>query len=129
MNIQHFEKGLHYNDKELLLVARKLGKLATYCRRVKDEASFIRVETERRDTKKNKDSIKVMLTVQLPHKSLYAETRQANVIDAIDRAVEKLEPQLQRYKEKAVDRGHGENRRARAKGKRLLKQASVDASL
>jgi hypothetical protein len=55
MNIQHFEKGLHYSDTEFLAIARKLGKLATYCKRVKDESSAIRIESERRDTKKDRD--------------------------------------------------------------------------
>jgi ribosomal subunit interface protein len=126
MNIQHFEKGLHYNDKELLMLARKIGKLATYCRRVKDEASFIRVEAERRDTKKDKDSVKVMITVQLPKKSLRAETRQFNVIDAVDRAIEKIEPQIKRYKEMMLDRGHGPRRREQAKGKRRIRTGSDD---
>ena len=38
---------------QLLLIARKIGKLATYCGRIKDKASMIRVESERRDAKKN----------------------------------------------------------------------------
>lgn len=127
MNIQHFEKGLHYTDKQLILVAKKLGKLATYCRRLKDEASFIRVEADRRDTKKDTDSVKVMITVQLPKKVLRAESRQDNVIEAVDRVVEKLEPQLIRYKEQMLDRGHGSNRKARAKGKKIMKTKGMDA--
>jgi ribosomal subunit interface protein len=100
MNIQHFEKDLHYSDKELMILARKIGKLATYCKRLKDEASFIRVEAERRETKKDRDQVKVMITVELPQKQLRAESRRNKVIDALDRCIEKLEPQLKRYKEK-----------------------------
>ncbi len=99
MNIQHFEKGLHYDDKELLMLARKIGKLATYCKRVKAEDSFIRVEAERRDTKKDRDMVKVMITVELPHKQLRAESRRNKVIEAVDRCVEKLEPQIKKYKD------------------------------
>ncbi len=99
MNIQHFEKGLHYDDKELLMLARKIGKLATYCKRVKAEDSYIRVEAERRDTKKDRDMVKVMVTVELPHKQLRAESRRNKVIEAVDRCVEKLEPQIKRYKD------------------------------
>lgn len=104
MNIQHFEKGLSYSDQELLLLARKIGKLATYCKKLKDEASFIRVEAERRPTKKNRDQVKVMITVDLPGKTLRAESRRNKVIEAIDRAMEKLEPQLKRYKEGLMGR-------------------------
>ncbi len=99
MNIQHFEKDLHYSDKELLILARKIGKLATYCKRLKNEDSFIRVEAERRETKKDRDQVKVMLTVELPHKQLRAESRRNRVVEAIDRCVEKIEPQIKRYKE------------------------------
>lgn len=99
MHIEHFEKGLKYTDKELLSVARKLGRLATYCGKLKDEASFIRVEAEGRPTKKQSDSIKVMITVELPKKVLRGESRKASIVEAFDRAAEKLEPQLIRYKE------------------------------
>lgn len=99
MHIEHFEKGVRYTDQELLILARKLGKMATYCRRLKDEASVIRIEAERRETKKESDMVKVMITVELPKKVMRAESRKASVIEAVDRAVEKLEPQLLKYKE------------------------------
>ncbi len=99
MNIQHFEKGLHYNDKELVLMAKKIGKLATYCSRVKDESSMIRVEALRSDTKKDRDQVTVAITVELPNKTLRAESLKNKVIEALDRAIEKLEPQLKKYKE------------------------------
>jgi ribosomal subunit interface protein len=100
MNILHYEENFQYTDRELLVLARKLGKLATYCRRLKDEASVIRVNTERRNTKKERDQIKVTITVELPGKSLYAESRRPDVIEAVDRCAEKLEPQLKKYKDK-----------------------------
>ncbi len=99
MNVQHFEKGLTYNDRELILLARKIGKLATYCSSLKDEASLIRVEAERRPTKKERDQVKVMITVDLPRKQLRSESRRPDPIDAVDRCVEKLEPQIKRHKE------------------------------
>ena len=99
MNVQHFEKGLTYNDRELLILAKKIGKLATYCEKVKDESSVIRVEAEQRETKKQRDSVKVMITVYLPKKEFRAESRRDGVIDAIDRCIEKLEPQIKKYKE------------------------------
>ncbi len=99
MNVQHFEKGVQYTDRDLLLVARKVGKLATYCKRLKDESSAIRIETERRATKKDRDSVKVMITVDLPQKQLRAESRRDDAIEALDRCIEKLEPQLKRYKD------------------------------
>lgn len=105
MNIQHFEKGFHYSDKELLFVARKIGKLATYCRRVKDEGSYIRVEAERRNTKKQNDTIKMMITVELPSKTLRSESRKATVEEAVDRCAEKLVPQLQKYKDLNTQKG------------------------
>jgi ribosomal subunit interface protein len=85
--------------------------LATYCRYVKDESSSIRVETEQRDSKKARDRVKVMVTVELPGKILRAESRRDGVLDAVDRCIEKLEPQIKRYK----DLRTGKGRNAKAK--------------
>jgi ribosomal subunit interface protein len=115
MNILHFEKGLSYSDKELLIMARKIGKLATYCKKLKDEDSVIRVEAEKRETKKNRDQVKVMVTVELPKKVLRAESRRNWVIEALDRALEKLEPQLTRYKEEGTGK-------QRARGKKRMRE-------
>lgn len=113
MNIQHFEKGLYYTDQDLLLVAKKLGKLATYCKRVKDEDSCIRVEAVRRNTKKERDSIEVTVQVLLPKAKLFADSLRGSAIEALDRCVEKLEPQIKRYKETHTkkDQAHSARRR------------------
>ncbi len=105
MHVEHYEKGVRYTDKDLLLLAKKLGKLATYCRRLKDEGSKIRVESESRNTKKQNDQVKVMVTVHLPKKILRAESRKPRALDALDRCIEKLEPQIKRYKESHTQRG------------------------
>ncbi len=99
MNILHFEKNFQYNDKQLLVVARKIGKLATVCSRIKDESSVIRIEAEGRDTKKDRDQTKVTITIELPQKLLVADSRKKDVLEALDRCVEKLTPQLEKYKE------------------------------
>jgi ribosomal subunit interface protein len=109
MNVTHFEKGFQYSSDQLLLVARKIGKLATYCGRIKDEASQIRVESERRDAKKERDQVKVMITIELPKKVLRAESRRPDPIEAVDRCIEKLEPQVKKYKE--LHSGAGKRRR------------------
>lgn len=99
MHVQHFEKGVKYSDRELIILARKVGKLATYCKRLKDESSSIRVEAECRETKKKEDRVKMSVTVSLPHKVLYVDSRQETAIEALDRCIEKLEPQVKKYKE------------------------------
>jgi ribosome-associated translation inhibitor RaiA len=115
MQVQHFEKGLSYNADELLLLAKKLGKLATYCRFLKDEGSSIRVEAERRDTKKDRDQVKVMMTVRLPKEIFRVESRKSQVLDAVDSCIEKLEEQVKRYKEMHTGRAraHMAKRRLR----------------
>ena len=118
MNIQHFEKGLSYNASELLIFARKISKLADYCETLKNEESSIRIETERRATKKKNDEVKVMITVTLPRETLRSESRRNRMIDAFDRAVKKLVPQLKRYKEMHTGRQaahEGARKMARAK--------------
>ena len=113
MHIQHFERGVLYTDRELLIIVRKIGGLATHCKRLKDESSMIRIEAERRPTKKERDEVKVMITVELPKKILRAESRRADVVEAVDRCVEKLTPQLQRYKELRSASGIHATRRLR----------------
>lgn len=102
MQVKHFEKGFHYTDKEMLTIARKIGRLATYCTRIKDESSLIRIDAERRPTEKKRDQMKVTITVELPSKWLRAESRREDVVEAVDRCLEKLEPQVKKYKELKV---------------------------
>lgn len=99
MNILHHEKNFQYTDRELLIIAKKIGKLATYCKRLKDESSSIRIDAERRDTKKDRDSVKMTITLDLPQKTLRAESRRADVLDAAERCIAKLEPQAKKYKD------------------------------
>lgn len=113
MQVLHFEKDFHYTDRDLLTVARKIGKLATHCRRLKDEGSSIRVEVEARETKKANDQIKMMITVTLPRKTMRAESRKPTVVECADRCVEKLEPQLTKYKELHSRRGRSQAKQRR----------------
>lgn len=106
MHIEHFEKGIRYTDRELLRLARKVGKLAQYCKSLKNGNSRIRVEAEKRATKKEKDSMKMMITIFLPSQTLRAESRQPNILDAIDRCCEKLQHQIVRYKERHNQKPH-----------------------
>lgn len=98
MKVLHYEKDFQYTDKEMIHVAKKVGKLATYCKRLKNEDSAIKVEVERRSTKKSQDEIKVVLLVELPSKVLKADSRKATVMEAIDRCTEKIQPQLEKFK-------------------------------
>lgn len=116
MHVQHFEKGVRYNDQELLLLAKKVGRLATYCRFLKDEGSSIRVEAERMDTKKDRDQVTVAVMVTLPKKVLRAESRKFNALDALDRCIEKLEEQIKKYKDMHTGRG---KKRAASRGGEL----------
>ncbi len=115
MQVEHFERGISYNSDELILLARKLGRLATYCRFLKDEGSSIRVEAERRDTKKDQDQVKVMITIRLPKEILRVESRKNQVLEAVDSCVEKLEEQVKRYKEMHSGKGKAHIAARRAK--------------
>ena len=80
------------------MLAKKVGRLSRYCKRIMDESSLITVETISRDTKKQRDSVKVTISIKLPKKVLRAESRKASALEAIDRCVEKLETQVKKYK-------------------------------
>jgi ribosomal subunit interface protein len=118
MNVEHFEKGVRYTDTELLQVAKKIGKLANYCGKLKDESSVIRVEAERRPTKKAADEVHVMMTVELPGNTLRSESRKKAILEAFDRAVEKLEPQLLKYKELHTQKGKARKAEMRSRASR-----------
>ncbi len=92
-------------------MARKIGKLATYCKRIKDESSSIRVDAEYRSTQKQKDAMKMAITVELPNKILRAESRKSSTQEAMDRCIEKLVPQLKKYKELHSSRGRAQKSR------------------
>lgn len=115
MKIQNYEKDFQYTDRQRKTMARKIGKLATICSKVKDESSLIRVDAEKRPTKKERDAIKLTITMELPKKWMRAESRRADVIEALDRCIEKLEPQLERYKEEHLASGKKGERRKVAK--------------
>ncbi|MEK7137739.1 MAG: HPF/RaiA family ribosome-associated protein [Patescibacteria group bacterium] len=116
MRTAHYEKGYIYTARELLLLAKKVGRMARYCERIKDESSLITVETFSRDTKKKRDSVKVVVMLTLPKSSLRAESRRPEALDALDRCCEKLEHQIERYKEKHGSRGKSARRIMRHKG-------------
>ncbi len=105
MHVEHFEKGIRYSDQDLILLAKKIGKLATYCKRLKDEGSSIRVEAEREDTKKANDRVNVQITVHLPQKVLRAESLKTDALTGVDRCIDKLEPQIKKYKEMHTGKG------------------------
>lgn len=105
MHVEHYEKGVRYNDKDLILLAKKIGRLATYCRFLKNEGSKIRVEAVQRDTKKSRDQVKVMVTVTLPKEILRSESRKYTALEALDSCVGKLEKDIKRYKEMHTGRG------------------------
>ena len=118
MNIQHYEKGFHYTDRELLHIAQKIGKLATFCKRLKNDDSYIRIEAEHRRTEKKRDSFKVMVTVALPDKVLRAESRKDNPIDAVDSCTEKLDTQVKKYKDMHTRKGKAQKARKTKGGKK-----------
>lgn len=106
LHVTHYEKGYVYTASQLLMLAKKVGRLSRYCRTIMDESSMINIETVSQDTKKHRDSVMVMITIRLPHQMLRAESRKGAALYGIDRCVEKLESQIERYKQKHVKSLH-----------------------
>lgn len=111
LRVTHYEKGYIYTASELLMMAKKIGRLSRYCRKIMDESSHIKVETISRATKKRRDSVKVMVTIILPHKTLRAESRRKTALGAIDRCCEKLESQIEKYKDAHLRRSQARRRK------------------
>ncbi len=100
MNIQHHEVGFKLTDEERMHMAEKLGHLAHYCKYMMDESTKIFVSSELRDTEKAKDRMKVSITIEFHDHTERADSRREMLLASFDRCIEKLEPQVKRYKDK-----------------------------
>ncbi len=125
MHIEHIARGLSYTPDEMVLMAKKVGRLATYCRFVKEEGSKIRIEADRGDTKKDRDQITVAISVFLPKKTFRAESRKFKALDAIDRCIEKLEEQVKSYKEEHTGRGKAHRAKHSNKQRKLAEKLGL----
>jgi putative sigma-54 modulation protein len=96
-------KNFVISDRVRDYVEKKIGKLDRYLPEI-DEA---RVEITQEKTKSAKDRNIVQVTLRTDGTILRAENRSEAIYGSIDAVVDKIHRQIVRYKDKRVDRWHG----------------------
>jgi putative sigma-54 modulation protein len=103
MNLVLKGKNFVISDRVRDYVEKKIGKLDRYLPEI-DEA---RVEITQEKTKSAKDRNIVQVTLRTDGTILRAENRSEAIYGSIDAVVDKIHRQIVRYKDKRVDRWHG----------------------
>ena len=90
MNIEIYRDGVGVNDTEDNFIREKIEHLAKYANRIDDEASIVHVKVV-------KDKIEI--TMYVPHAVIRAEESGESMEGALRKVCEKLERQIEKYKE------------------------------
>jgi len=100
MQVNIHTKGLNLSDEEKNYILKKMEKISSLAKRIKDESSTIKVEIDKDKTKSEQDSIHCIINLHVPKETIRAESRAAWVKEAVDLTKKKLLPQIEAYKEK-----------------------------
>jgi len=103
MSIQFFVKDFRLNTNEQSYIEKRVAKIAHFGSKLNDEATVIRVEIEKRETKAMEDHFdaKIHVNVPAPHNTpIFAEDHAETPTKAIDLVLEKLTKQIEKYKTK-----------------------------
>ncbi len=101
MQISINNKHLHLSDDQKDYIGKKINHLKHLGERVNDESTQVRVDVETNNLKNSDRNISLQITMFLPQALIRAESRAVSAEEAIDLAVEKMEKQLERYKNKS----------------------------
>lgn len=107
MQIQIFSHTVSLGDNQKEYINNKIDNLKKYEQRMADEATMIRVDVERTNSKTGNDKIGTQITMYIPNAVIRAEVKGVTVEETIDLAVEKLKKQIERYKTKKHRRDKG----------------------
>ncbi len=91
-------KYLHLTEDQKEYIQHKIDHLKHLGERVDDESTKVRVDVESNKIKTTNKNVSLQVTMYLPHAVIRAEMFSTTVEEGIDLAVEKLEKQLERYK-------------------------------
>lgn len=100
MQIKIHTKQLELRPHQKALVEEKISHLTHLADRIQDEASLIQVDLAHEAVKAIQDAYECVLNFFIPHATLRAEARAESLESAIDKAMEKIRPQIERYKAK-----------------------------
>lgn len=93
---------LPLTDRDRAYIEEKVMKLQHFAHRAGDEAAKIHIDVEQRDIKTTNRKLHIQGTFHVPpHAFLRAESLGTTIQEATDLFVEKLERQIDRFKEKS----------------------------
>ena len=105
MKLQVHGTNFIISDRIQSYIDKKFGKLERYLPDIRDA----RIEIKQEETKRKQDSHVVQATLKANGSILRAEERNSSVYTSIDLVAAKIHRQIGRYKEKRVDRWHGQH--------------------
>jgi ribosomal subunit interface protein len=94
------QKDITLSKEQEEFIHKKMEKLQTFSKAVKDESSEIQVNISHNDTKKSEDQIELSVTMILPIEEINATAEAENVEAAVMDVKAKLLSQLEKYKAK-----------------------------
>lgn len=100
MQIKIYTKNLELDARQKTMMEGKISNITHLAHRIQDESSVIQVDLAYEEVKAAEDAYVCALSLFIPHATLRAETRGESLENALDAAVEKLKPQIEKYKAK-----------------------------
>jgi len=100
MNINIVERNINLSEERRAMIKDKVSKLSHLADRVQDESTEIKIEVEHEESRVADEQDICKITIFVPQDTLRAEARSDSLINALDDAISKINPQLERYKDK-----------------------------
>lgn len=91
---------MELSAEQLQLIEAKVSHLADLAERIKDESSEIRVDLSHHQSRAAEDAYECHLTLFVPHAKMRAESRAESLENVVDQVIEKMKPQIEKYKAK-----------------------------
>lgn len=100
MQIKIHNKHMQLSSEQMELIEAKVAHLTDLADRIKDESSEIRVDLSHEQSRAAEDAYECHLTLFVPHATLRAESRAESLENVVDQVIEKMKPQIEKYKAK-----------------------------
>lgn len=98
MRIEIFRDKIELGEAQENFIREKIEHLAKHSERMQDEATFVRVDVVQNKIKTSDENVVVEVTIQVPHGLIRAESSGISMEEALRSVCEKLEVQVEKYK-------------------------------
>ena len=118
MQIRIKTQHLNLSDQQKSSIENKVEKLQNLADRLSDESTEFRMEIKHEKSRKASDAYVCQLTIFAPQAVIRAETRNDTIENAVDKCIDKIKTQIERYKSK-IQRS---NKKATSKAMEVTKK-------